>query len=1150
MYKVIKNYCEDGNTNGLFLMDMPTGFGKTYSVLKYIFDACQKEENKDRKYFFITPLKKNLPIADFKEFFEKAGMLATYKEKFLFIDSTSESVLEGFSRDLEKTIPFEITKTQEYKELRQDIEFIQRQRKSNDYQLRQMAPGIEQDFRERTEKIFRRKISSILSKRFSSVKERLTAIKTDPNWQWVGKLYPAVFTQDMQIYFMSMDKFLARNTTIVEPSYQFYNNKIMDNAIIFIDEFDSTKETMIKNIIQNGLRDRIDFIELFRSIYSAMETYDFPTDLTTPSEQRKNSEYKSQSLTGVLSNTREKAREIHQLYALQFNHRTSDSTEDSSRNFLFQDHQFHSILNGNSKYITSVSDKKQRINTIQFTSEKPAQEKQNIQSMLGALRGFIQWFQGAVNILAINYRQLKNERRKDGEDEFTQEQAIRSVLSIFHISPYEIDYLTSQILISSRKSKSDQIAGSEFDRSVYEHGFRYYCFENDAIHDMQSTIQMCSFQNTPEKLLIRFCERAKVIGISATATVPTVIGNFDLEYLRNKMQTAFYKMPAEEYKRLYQEFQNSQSGYRKIQIHTGLIGAGEYSLQTWIDVVNDKELAEDIFERIEREVSDPYNKERYVRIAKAYKEFLRHDDIKSMLCLLTKFPAKGDRVLNSELLLYIMNIVEGVPNRDNPHIEYLKGDEYNTKKGTILDRLSLGRKLFVISTYQTIGAGQNLQYSIPPALRGKLICSNNFPPRNEKDFDAIYLDKPTNLFVNMEDNWSEENFVKYIFHVEFLQENAELSQRDAVSHIKKAFRCYSSGNKQNDRVENVYEKQSVRMFATRAVVQAVGRICRTNQKNPNIYIYADDRIADHLDLSVTNGRILNHEFMALVEKIKGTQQKAPISGSLEDKADLVSDRAGRDIDYMLNDDWTEGKIRKWQELRELVLRYPTASEEDARHNFIFPNYYVKVGRKSNMLYYSQDNDFRRINVSFSPTAMTNCIEDESGTRLDRLMCWDALREYFVSCGYAVSFQPNDYIMSPPIWNNIYKGALGEVTGKYWFKQALGIELEDLTDPAEFELFDFKIPNTYVYVDFKNWDETSDMDWDETTDKIQRKAEKCGCQCVIIANVLAKGDHKVQNFTKGNLEFLIVPSLLRDADTIVIDSNAVKEIRRCLNDRTD
>ena len=61
MYKVIRDYCENENTNGLFLIDMPTGFGKTYSVLKYIFEASQQEENKSQLYFFITPLKKNLP---------------------------------------------------------------------------------------------------------------------------------------------------------------------------------------------------------------------------------------------------------------------------------------------------------------------------------------------------------------------------------------------------------------------------------------------------------------------------------------------------------------------------------------------------------------------------------------------------------------------------------------------------------------------------------------------------------------------------------------------------------------------------------------------------------------------------------------------------------------------------------------------------------------------------------------------------------------------------------------------------------------------------------------------------------------------------------------------------------------------------------
>ena len=58
MYQIIKTYCENENTSGLFLMDMPTGFGKTYSVLKYIFEACQLPENQDRRYFFITPLKR------------------------------------------------------------------------------------------------------------------------------------------------------------------------------------------------------------------------------------------------------------------------------------------------------------------------------------------------------------------------------------------------------------------------------------------------------------------------------------------------------------------------------------------------------------------------------------------------------------------------------------------------------------------------------------------------------------------------------------------------------------------------------------------------------------------------------------------------------------------------------------------------------------------------------------------------------------------------------------------------------------------------------------------------------------------------------------------------------------------------------------
>ncbi|MBQ8928376.1 MAG: hypothetical protein IJ055_08925 [Oscillospiraceae bacterium] len=217
MYQAIKTYCESGGSAGLFLMDMPTGFGKTYSVLRYIFDACQLEENRERRYFFITPLKKNLPIQELRAHFEQAGKLSQFEEKFLFIDSNSESVLTHFTEALAREIPLPITKTEEFQRFRQEVQFLQTQRlkRPNDPALRQMAKGIETSFRERTEPAFRRMLTGILARRFAGVRERLEAVRTDPDWKWVGVLYPAVFTQERQILFLSMDKFLARNATLV-----------------------------------------------------------------------------------------------------------------------------------------------------------------------------------------------------------------------------------------------------------------------------------------------------------------------------------------------------------------------------------------------------------------------------------------------------------------------------------------------------------------------------------------------------------------------------------------------------------------------------------------------------------------------------------------------------------------------------------------------------------------------------------------------------------------------------------------------------------------------------------------------------------------------------------------------------------------------
>lgn len=109
MYNIIKRYCENECTNGLLLLDMPTGTGKTYSVIKYIFDAVQDPSNK-QKFFFITTLKKNLPEEDLKNFFESAGQTNLFKEKFLRVESNYESVINGLRSEVIKTIPADIKK--------------------------------------------------------------------------------------------------------------------------------------------------------------------------------------------------------------------------------------------------------------------------------------------------------------------------------------------------------------------------------------------------------------------------------------------------------------------------------------------------------------------------------------------------------------------------------------------------------------------------------------------------------------------------------------------------------------------------------------------------------------------------------------------------------------------------------------------------------------------------------------------------------------------------------------------------------------------------------------------------------------------------------------------------------------------------------
>ena len=124
MKQAIVNFCKSMDT-GLFLLDMPTGFGKTYSVLDFMVDNYDAPEFKDKKIFFVTTLKKNLPDKELREHFAKRGKADDYDKYCLRIEANADMVVEKLDELYRaRKIPAAITMKQEFKDLHGSVKLL------------------------------------------------------------------------------------------------------------------------------------------------------------------------------------------------------------------------------------------------------------------------------------------------------------------------------------------------------------------------------------------------------------------------------------------------------------------------------------------------------------------------------------------------------------------------------------------------------------------------------------------------------------------------------------------------------------------------------------------------------------------------------------------------------------------------------------------------------------------------------------------------------------------------------------------------------------------------------------------------------------------------------------------------------------------
>ena len=588
-----------------------------------------------------------------------------------------------------------------------------------------------------------------------------------------------------------------------------------------------------------------------------------------------------------------------------------------------------------------------------------------------------------------------------------------------------------------------------------------------------------------------------------------------MNYLKWRLHSGYRQLTDDDRERLHQQFQKSVSGYKEDMIKVGVtehITDDDYiNSNQWKKIFSKEEVAESIHDELDSMLpprldskgkrTDVYQKRRYLRVAWVYKQFVQQPEIYSLLCMLTTLPKEDSNTLKWSFLQKIFKaITEDKETYDKDIAVILDSADFDNKKDDILCALAKGQRRFVVSSYQTIGAGQNLQYDIPEILKGKLVHTNNFKEREQKDFDAIYLDKPTNVMVNMLlSEVPSEDVARYIYQCEYLCDNYEISTADKDNNIRAAFDKLR-GKGKNSFFKLLLNTKSAQIAATRCLIQAVGRICRTNMKSQHIYIFAHDEIDDVLYYPIIDDKSkdFNWEFRKLIEKL-GVDRQALMSEEIgiAKKAEDIAYKANWQILKMLRFKyWNKESIEKWQRLRDYVLQHPTLTQEELE-NSPWKFFYIELPTEDDKVYYKTENDFSKTSVSFSAQSGF-ATESAESVNLHKLLKLPGLKSYFEQNRYATDWVKRKFIMSPPLFNNIYKGALGEFVGKVFFSQIMNVELEDLV-PEYYEFFDFKVKGKPIFIDFKHWKESTQFNADEYIEKITDKKDECGAEIIIVAN---------------------------------------------------
>lgn len=565
--------------NGLSLLMAPPGSGKSYETslfINYLLSVT------NRLIYYVTPRLDNVD-----ELYD--DLLVAMKndnekiDKVLKIDSYKNCVLNNLEY-LKNDITASWSLTNEL------IRNINKYNSTSDIEFKEILEKKIFLDKDSLEKKFRTKLRIEFKKSYKKhddIYKSTYEYMKNSKWSFIEKIYPSTAFENKQVFVLSSSKFFTSNDPIIKNWYSFTDKEVIKDAIIIIDEIDAIKVELLDRLVNNN--ETLNVIRIFKEIYNKLQ------DLDSIDENMLNINHGK--CKERLENLKKESDELKNKFFPNNNIKLLLKDEEDNKlrrientelimNYIgvhvhpvFRGEQFCSYLPANEK--NNYHKNRQTDETCNLILEQSQVDFKNDDAyplwyFVNIIKKFVFKVFRNFNYIAEDYQIEQNNKIADEnskeEELVTLDNARTTVFSNMNFRDGKDD-LKKYIDIMHKVTKSGMYKYTPKDKkdySIYSKGLYYTCvYESNRTRD-NSQLRNYELFITPELELLNLCTYAHVIGISATARVPS-INNFNWEYLEAGLKDrGIYMHEASEeiVESLKKGYERKTGGYKKYDINS------------------------------------------------------------------------------------------------------------------------------------------------------------------------------------------------------------------------------------------------------------------------------------------------------------------------------------------------------------------------------------------------------------------------------------------------------------------------------------------------------------------------------------------------------------------------------------------------------